>query len=164
MMPESTDKRPDGGPDQPKAPNPAQCEVPADNKLTQSVTPAEAWARTIRSDCPRCRYDLTGLAIGAYCPECGLVIGTISESALPSSGYATASLVFGILAFPACIALGFGTYVCGLLAIGFWWAAKREVRRGERAAHTLGQANAGAILGLLAMIIIAVLYNVFVRP
>ncbi len=120
--------------------------------------PSRAWTDIIRSDCPRCRYDLTGLTIGRYCPECGLIIGTVSDSALPASGFASASLVFGILSFPACIAFGVGTFVCGVLAIGFCWAARRQVKRGERARHSLGMANAGAICAITAMALIGGLW------
>lgn len=120
--------------------------------------PSRAWTDIIRSDCPRCRYDLTGLTIGSHCPECGLIIGTVSDSALPASGFASASLVFGILSFPACIAFGVGTFVCGVLAIGFCWAARRQVKRGERARHSLGMANAGAICAITAMALIGGLW------
>lgn len=123
-----------------------------------ATDPSRAWTATIRSDCPRCRYDLSGLTIGSHCPECGLIIGTVSDSSLPSSGFATASLVFGILSFPACIAFGIGTFVCGVLALGFCWAARNQVRRGERARHSLGLAHAGGICGATSMALIGGLW------
>lgn len=137
---------------------PSDGTTPHANAYRAEADPSRAWTATIRSDCPRCRYDLTGLTIGSYCPECGLIIGTVSDSALPASGFASASLVFGILSFPACIAFGVGTFVFGVLALGFCWGARRQVKRGERARHSLGLANAGAICGITAMAMIGGLW------
>ncbi len=114
----------------------------------------QPWSRAIRTDCPRCRYDLIGLTIGSNCPECGTMIGTVSDMELPSSGFATASLVFGILAFPGCVAMAVPTFVCGLLAVAFWLVTAREVKQGHCSATSLATARAGAACGITAMVLV----------
>lgn len=116
--------------------------------------PSRAWISTIRTDCPRCRYDLIGLSVGSNCPECGLLIGTVSDQKLPASVFGTTALLCGILAFPGCVLFGVGTFVFGSLAIVFWLVTRHEVRTRSRSAQSLPTAQAGAICGATAMILI----------
>lgn len=129
-------------------------EPPTDIDTLSQGDKSQPWARAIRTDCPRCRYDLTGLTIGSNCPECGITIGTVSDQELPSSGFATAALVFGILAFPGCVAMAIPTFVCGILSVAFWLVTAQEVKKGHCSASSLATARAGAACGITAMVLV----------
>jgi hypothetical protein len=145
----------------PKSPSEEQIEANADQNRRRGndvyraeLNPSRAWTSTIRTDCPRCRYDLIGLSVGSNCPECGLLIGTVSDQKLPASVFGTTALLCGILAFPGCVLFGVGTFVFGSLAIVFWLVTRHEVRTRSRSAQSLPTAQAGAICGATAMILI----------
>lgn len=103
--------------------------------------------------CPSCQYDLVGLTIGSQCPECGQVIAIVYPNTIPPSGYATWSLVCGILAFPGCILFGLGNFFFGILSIAFWFATRKQVRANHRAYASMATANAGLICSIVAMVI-----------
>lgn len=81
-----------------------------DSEAYQSAQQSDAVARRYWDPnapslrCVRCRYELRGLTIGSACPECGLTIGQGDAGiGAPMSGYATASLVMGILSLVSCM-------------------------------------------------------------
>lgn len=117
-----------------------------------------------RFDCLSCGYDLRGLTIGENCPECGKQISLVYESDMPASAFATWSLVFGIVAFPSCVLFGIGTFVSGILAIVFWWLARKQVREHRRSASSMNAANAGLICAITAMAFIAGLWITAILP
>lgn len=97
--------------------------------------------------CMGCCYDLSGTALGASCPECGTpveqTLRQFCNSGGRTSGYATASLVCGIL----------GLFACGLLAfiaIALYFPAMKELRSGAAAGQTQGFAIAGLVMGIIS--------------
>ena len=112
--------------------------------------------------CVRCGYDLVGLTVGSYCPECGHQVGLGGGMDAPSSGFAVASLVMGILSLLSCSFYGVPALVFGPLAIWFAAKAKAQVHRGEAAPSSLGLATAGRITGIIGLSISAAILILFV--
>ena len=108
-------------------------------------TPASA-----RIHCIRCGYDLTGVALGGHCPECGARVDDAMMPAGSSSGYAIASMVLGIVALVMCPgSWGVFSLVCGPLAIVFWHLAQRQIREGHVSPASKGMATAGLVMGII---------------
>lgn len=104
--------------------------------------------------CYRCGYNLSGVAVGGQCPECGTpVASSYGTSVGPSSGKAIASMVLGIVSIPACVSWGIGSLVCGTLAVIFWHLAKQDLKRGGYSANSNGMAIAGLVCGLAGLVI-----------
>ena len=101
--------------------------------------------------CVRCGYDLIGLTVGSYCPECGHQVGLGGGMDAPSSGFAIASLVMGILSLISCSFYGVPALLFGPLAIWFAAKAKAQVQRGEVSPSSLGLANAGKVTGIIGL-------------
>lgn len=118
--------------------------------------------------CVRCGYDLIGLTVGSYCPECGHQVGLGGGMDAPSSGFAIASLVMGILSLISCSFYGIPAFLFGPLAIWFAAKAKAQVQRGESSPSSLGLANAGKVTGIIglslagAIVVLFVILMVFV--
>lgn len=101
--------------------------------------------------CVRCGYDLVGLTVGSYCPECGHQVGLGGGVDAQTSGFAIASLVMGILSLISCSFYGVPALLFGPLAIWFAAKAKAQVRRGESSASSLGLASAGKVTGIIGL-------------
>lgn len=102
--------------------------------------------------CVQCGYNLTGVAIGSTCPECGRVVApSFHSQMLPTSGKAVASLVLGICSIPVCLLYGIPAIICGILAIIFARIAKAQVRAGEVNLTSTGMATAGMICGIVGL-------------
>lgn len=136
---------------------------------TEGGPPKAAVVSTTHVDCPNCGYNLTGVAIGGNCPECGLMIGrgTVNNPNLPTNGNAVAAMVLGICSIVLCPMYGVLSLVCGPLAIYFAGSARRQIRTGHYAASSEGLATAGRVtgwiglsLGLLALLIVAVFFAI----
>ncbi len=85
--------------------------------------------------CVQCGYNLTGVAIGSKCPECGRTVApSFHSQTLPTSGKAVASMVLGICSIFGCGLYGLPSIVCGPLAIIFSVLAKKS--RSVRARST----------------------------
>ncbi|MEM9884089.1 MAG: DUF4190 domain-containing protein [Planctomycetota bacterium] len=108
--------------------------------------------------CPNCGYNLTGATIGMPCPECASIVGQglLGMDTRPTSGYAVASLVLGIVGLVGCPAWGLPSMVCGPLAILFAYLTRKQIARGEAGGNSSGPATAGMVLGIIASIIGAV--------
>ncbi|MEE9403340.1 MAG: hypothetical protein V3V20_00470 [Algisphaera sp.] len=110
-------------------------------------------------DCPNCGYNLTGVRLGAACPECNLIIGrgTLGGAVKPTSGFALASMILGICS----ITIGCGTYgllsiVLGPLALIFWAKAGPAIREGSVSQGSGGMRTAGFVTGLIGTLVGAV--------
>lgn len=102
--------------------------------------------------CVQCGYNLTGVAIGANCPECGRTVApSFHSQMLPTSGKAITSLVLGICSIPVCMLYGIPAIICGVLAIIFARIAKAQVGEGEASPTSNGMATAGMICGIIGL-------------
>ncbi|MEM7626663.1 MAG: DUF4190 domain-containing protein [Planctomycetota bacterium] len=114
--------------------------------------------------CPNCYQNLTGATIGSACPECGLVVGAGVAGSLanrPTSGYAVASLVLGIVSIVGCMLYGIPALICGPLAIIFARQAKKQVLRNEVSASSQSMATAGLVCGLIGTGLAALGWGIF---
>ncbi|QDU34494.1 hypothetical protein KS4_25640 [Poriferisphaera corsica] len=104
--------------------------------------------------CIQCGYDLTGVAIGGQCPECGASVNiSFQVSQNTTSGYAIASLILGIASIAGCMFYGIPSVICGPLAIIYAGKAKDQILRGERIPASMNMANAGKICGIIGLCI-----------
>jgi uncharacterized protein DUF4190 len=102
--------------------------------------------------CVQCGYNLTGVAIGSTCPECGRTVApSFHGQMLPTSGKAVASMVLGICSIVGCVMYGIPSLICGPLAIIFAIMAKKQVARGEAGSSSTGMATAGLICGIIGL-------------
>ena len=112
--------------------------------------------------CVQCGYNLTGVAIGSTCPECGRTVApSFHGQMLPTSGKAVASMVLGICSIVGCMFYGVPALVCGPLAIIFAKQANGQVRRGEAGESSRGMALAGLICGIIGLCL-ALLFGGFI--
>jgi len=75
---------------------------------------------------------------------------------LPSSGFAIASLVLGIISIPSCIFYGLPSLICGILAVIFAKNASRDVAAGRVSPGSASMASAGRICGWIGLGLTAV--------
>ncbi len=102
--------------------------------------------------CVQCGYNLTGVAIGSTCPECGRTVApSFHSQMLPTSGKAIAALVLGICSIPICILYGIPSIVCGILAMVFSSKAKAQVVEGDVNPASKSMATAGWICGTIGL-------------
>jgi ribosomal protein S27AE len=106
--------------------------------------------------CSRCGYNLTGVSLGGTCPECGAsVSASFHQNQAPASGKAITAMVLGISSLPlffggVCGGVGVGGLVAlpaAVLAIGFWYAARKDIQRRTVSASSNGMAIAGLVCG-----------------
>ena len=111
-------------------------------------------ARSTGVGCLHCGYDLTGIAIGATCPECGTPVTPAFQSTTrPTSGKAIAAMVLGICSIPGCMLYGIPAIVCGILAIVFHVQAKQRIATGEFSPVSGSMAKAGLICGVIGLVL-----------
>ena len=116
-----------------------------DDRLRREVVPTSVY-------CVQCGYNLTGVAIGSTCPECGRTVApSFHGQMLPTSGKAIASLVLGICSIPACVMYGIPAVICGCLAIFFAQKAKQQVDSGQASISSKSMATAGLICGIIGL-------------
>ena len=99
--------------------------------------------------CVSCGYNLTGVAIGGTCPECGTAVerSLAVHEALPTDGGAVAAMVLGILSIGACGLLG-------PVAIIIAARAKQDHQAGRSNHGSLIMARVGMITGVIGSILI----------
>lgn len=110
--------------------------------------------------CHYCGYNLTGVALGGRCPECG---GAVADSLRQhvggqggSNGTAIACMVLGICSIA----------VCGLLgpvAIMMYYDFQKQVAAGTGDPNGMVMAKAGLITGWIAtglLLLLCVIYGV----
>lgn len=128
-------------------PEPTLEQVPADpaDYTPGAIVPTSVF-------CVQCGYNLTGVAIGSTCPECGRTVApSFHSQMLPTSGKAVAALVLGICSIPVCVLYGIPAIICGVLAIIFARVAKAQVSEGEASPTSKGMATAGLICGIIGL-------------
>jgi hypothetical protein len=104
--------------------------------------------------CVSCGYDLSGTAIGGTCSECGAEVARSlrpAGAAVRTSGFAIASFVCGILAvmLAACAPMG----LVGIVAIGLYFPAMKEVNSGSVGGSSKGFAIAGLVMGIIGAVL-----------
>ncbi|MEX0886523.1 MAG: DUF4190 domain-containing protein [Phycisphaeraceae bacterium] len=121
--------------------------VPADPSQGQA-------SQSARIHCIRCGYDLTGVALGGVCPECGTPLDRSLYPTQAASGFAVASMVLGIVSLAMCPGSG-GAFsiVCGPLAIVFWHVAHKQRRDGLVGPRGDGMATAGLVTGIIGTVL-----------
>lgn len=123
-----------------------------DQTLTPETPLAKGRLTATTVFCVQCGYNLTGVAIGANCPECGRVVApSFHSQMLPTSGKAITSMVLGICSIPMCVLYGVPAMICGVLAIIFSRIAKAQIQQGEAGANSKGMATAGMICGIIGL-------------
>jgi len=105
--------------------------------------------------CAACGASLRGRTIEELCPECGTpVLHSVGNAtSRPTSGFAVASLVLGIVAVVGCIGYGFFSIICGPLAIVFGLKADKALKRGDAGGSTKGMATAGLVMGIIGTLL-----------
>lgn len=107
--------------------------------------------------CVQCGYNLTGVAIGSTCPECGRTVApSFHGQMLPTSGKAIASLVLGICSIVGCVFYGIPSLICGPLAIIFALMAKRQVADAKAGGSSAGMATAGLVCGIVGLCLVLI--------
>ncbi len=126
-------------------------------------------ARQVKNEfnCVSCGHVIRGLELDQLCPECGTPVMRSVNSAAggqPTSGWAVASLVMGILAIVSCAGYGMPALLFGPLAIWFGSKAKAAIRDGRASEASRSLATAGltcGIIGLSLAIPVVVLIMIF---
>ncbi len=125
-----------------------------------SAPPAPPRPRAVQSTaivCTACGYNLTGVAIGGTCPECGSTVDpSLSATHRPTSGLAIASMVLGICSVVTtplvCVCVGpiFGI-PCGIAGMICWHLARKPIREGRVSPGSRGIHVAGLITNLVGL-------------
>ena len=110
---------------------------------THETPPRAPTASSVK--CTSCGYNLTGVAIGGACPECGTAV---DESIRPNavtmaSGFAVTSLILGIISMAVCGLLGPFAIIVGCLGL-------KDANDDRYSASTRGMAIAGIVLGVIS--------------
>ncbi len=121
--------------------------------------------------CIRCGYNLSGAALGGYCPECGMAVApSLNQGGGGSaSGKAIAALVLGICSIVGCMLYAIPGLVCGVLALNYSAKVRDEEYGSPQNASSQGMAKAGRICGIIGLclsslyaLIIAVYIVIFI--
>lgn len=103
------------------------------------------------------------MRVDERCPECGALVWEQRHEP-PTSGFAIASLVLGILSIVTCIGIGPLTIVPAAVSIIFGEIASRQHKRHQRAGATFGMALAGRICAWIGMVIGLAFVVIFILP
>jgi predicted RNA-binding Zn-ribbon protein involved in translation (DUF1610 family) len=146
------DSDPGSSPDSPSAsPSDALRTLASESAATTSyaATPRNVQSTTIR--CTTCGYNLTGVAIGSTCPECGSMVDpSLTAAQQPTSGKAIASMVLGICSIPAaCMSYGVLGLPCAIIGLILWHLAKKEL--GSSTGSAAGMNTAGLVTSIVGL-------------
>ena len=119
-------------------------------------------AAGVARHCRNCGQMIDEIGGGNFCPGCGQPLRQMHHSSAPTSGFAIASLVMGILSIISCFFYGLPTIVFGPLAIVFASMARGQVASGAASPASLGLASAGRIMGIIGLSIVAAVILVVV--
>ena len=103
--------------------------------------------------CSQCGYNLTGVAIGTVCPECGADVQTSLYAAnqAPPNGMAITSMVLGIIAVCGlcCCPTGF----LGIIGLIFGIIANNQMSTGSYNNASKNMAMAGIICSSIGIVL-----------
>ena len=138
----------DPGHDDQHSPEPDQAPEP-EYELQYEVDPVPrptAPPSYVSVPCTRCGYNLTGIAIGGNCPECGAMVDAslyASGGGAPPNGMAITSMIIGIIAVAGlcCCPTGY----LGIIGLIFGLVANNQMSTGAYNNASKGMATAGLI-------------------
>ena len=104
-------------------------------------------------NCVKCGYNLTGVAIGGGCPECGEPIeSSLSATITPkTSGVAIASMVTGICSLPLMLGCGAFGLPLPIVAVVLGHVARGHISAQPGALQGRGMALTGLITGYVSI-------------
>lgn len=109
--------------------------------------------------CATCGYNLTGVAIGGTCPECGSRVDpSLGSAGKPAAGAAIASMVLGIISTVTspmvCMCIGPVIGIpCGIAGLICWQLARKPIREGRVSRSSSGMNTAGLITSIIGLAI-----------
>ena len=109
--------------------------------------------------CVECGYDLSGTAVGSVCPECGsTVMNSITRKYTDrTSVSALICMILGVLSMASIAAIP----LLGIVAIVWYFPAKREVQRGQYSAASMWMAKTGLVTGMVGIALILIVPLLF---
>jgi len=110
--------------------------------------------------CRGCGYSLHGLTIGGACPECGLAIDDTfrGTGGGPTSGYAIAALVFGILSILGTCAYVVPGLLFAIIALVMVHLCERELAAGQLSANSIGLMKAGRVCAIISFALVVAMF------
>jgi len=118
-------------------------------------TPAHTGIASTQIVCTQCGYNLTGVAIGATCPECGAAVDpSLAATTKPLSGLAITSMVLGIISVVSstagCFCMGpFVGLPCGVIGLVFYFMARPAIREARVSPGSSGMNTAGLVTSII---------------
>lgn len=103
--------------------------------------------------CMSCGYNIVGLRLGDYCPECGTQVMQFASQTHLSSGKAIASMVLGIVSIIGCFAYGIISLPCGIIAVVYAKKARLAIQNGTAPVNSQGMATAGRVCGWIGIVL-----------
>jgi len=103
------------------------------------------------------------MCVDDRCPECGALVWEQRHEP-PTSGFAIASLVLGIVSIVSCFGIGPFAIVPAVLGIIFGEIASRQHKRHQRAGATFGMALAGRICACIGLALGLVFVAIVILP
>jgi hypothetical protein len=107
--------------------------------------------------CVKCGYNLTGVAVGSGCPECGepmeSSIQAIARPGItpPTAGAAITAMVLGITGLAFMLGCGFFALPLPILAVVFGHVARAKIARSAGTMQGAGMAMSGLIMGYVGI-------------
>lgn len=136
-------RRPD--PHDYSTPKPSPDPEPSEQEPTPSPRPIATGPSYVSVPCTSCGYNLTGVAIGGNCPECGARVDNSLYAAgnAPANGFAITSMVLGIIAVSGlcCCPTGY----LGIVGLVFGIVANNQMSTGAYNNASKGMATAGLV-------------------
>ena len=109
----------------------------------------------VQVPCYQCGYNLTGVSIGGFCPECGAGVdqSLYQSGNSPTNGKAIASMVLGICSIVTCCC---PVPILSILGLVFGILAVNEIKTGKYSPGSSGMAITGLVCSGIALLLAAV--------